>query len=104
MGKQTLREVQEAFSVPYPEEYRRVGVNPDLLSRIAYTTGGEYLDTLEGLSEQADHSLPPLRLHLPLLLDRKNWNHPSKLAYSRTCPFPTTTNLGTVSSRSPIGP
>ncbi len=52
VGEETLGEVQEAFSVPYPEEYRRVGVNPDLLSRIAYTTGGQYLDTLEGLSEQ----------------------------------------------------
>jgi len=52
VGEETLGEVQEAFSVPYPEEYRRVGINPDVLSRIAYTTGGEYLDTLEGLSER----------------------------------------------------
>lgn len=52
VGERTLGEVQEAFSVPYPEEYRRVGINPDILSRIAHTTGGEYLDTLEGLNEK----------------------------------------------------
>ena len=49
------REVASAtwpLAIPYPEEYRRIGVDELLLEEIATTTGGEYLDLEDGLPEE----------------------------------------------------
>jgi hypothetical protein len=41
---QTIAEEDRPLAVPYPEEYRRVGVDTERLSQIARTTGGQYLE------------------------------------------------------------
>jgi Ca-activated chloride channel family protein len=41
---QTVAEEDRPLAVPYPEEYRRVGVDTERLSQIARTTGGQYLE------------------------------------------------------------
>ncbi len=40
----TASEVTLPLAVPYPEEYRRIGVDTERLSQIARTTGGQYLE------------------------------------------------------------
>jgi Ca-activated chloride channel family protein len=41
---QTVAEVNLPLAVPYPEEYRRIGVDTERLNQIARTTGGQYLE------------------------------------------------------------
>ncbi len=50
VGEESLGWVQEAISIPYAAEYRRIGVNQELLTRLSYETRGEYLENLEGLA------------------------------------------------------
>lgn len=47
VGSDELGRVQETISVPYPEEYRRIGLNSESLRRMAETTGGRYLESIE---------------------------------------------------------
>lgn len=49
VGGENFGRVQEAVSVPYPEEYRRIGLNSEELRHIAETTGGEYLESIDDL-------------------------------------------------------
>lgn len=49
VGNDELGRVQEALSVPYPEEYRRVGLNSEGLRHMAETTGGRYLESVDDL-------------------------------------------------------
>ena len=49
VGNDELGRVQETVSVPYPEEYRRIGLNSEGLRHIAETTGGQYLTSIEDL-------------------------------------------------------
>ncbi len=47
VGEASLGWVKTAVSVPYPREYRRVGVDLEGLMRVAQATGGEYLEGLD---------------------------------------------------------
>ena len=49
VGSDELGRVQEAISVPYPEEYRRIGLNSEGLRHMAETTGGRYLESIDDL-------------------------------------------------------
>lgn len=49
VGSADLGRVQETVSVPYPEEYRRIGLNSEGLRHMAETTGGRYLATIDDL-------------------------------------------------------
>ncbi|MCR4404499.1 MAG: VWA domain-containing protein [Candidatus Acetothermia bacterium] len=48
---QEISSATKAVTVPYPEEYRRIGIDELLLEEIAAATGGQYL-TEEGLSKE----------------------------------------------------
>jgi len=50
VGEKSLGQVKQAISVPYAAEYRRVGLDQELLMRMARETGGEYLDSAEDLA------------------------------------------------------
>ena len=63
----------EPITIPYPQEYRRIGVDELLLEEIVATTGGEYLEDrlseelLAGRPARRYQSLRPLSLLLALL-------------------------------------
>lgn len=50
VGEKSLGQVKQAISVPYAAEYRRIGIDQELLARIARETGGEYLENLDDLA------------------------------------------------------
>jgi Mg-chelatase subunit ChlD len=50
VSEESLGQVKEALAIPYAEEYRRIGVDQELLTRIARETEGEYLESLGDLA------------------------------------------------------
>jgi Mg-chelatase subunit ChlD len=53
VGEESLGWVKTSLSVPYPREYRRIGVNFEQLMRVAQATGGEYLEGIDPQGLQA---------------------------------------------------
>jgi len=49
VGEEKVGRIKRVISIPYPEEYRRVGVDQELLTSLARQTGGEYLEGLDDL-------------------------------------------------------
>ena len=49
VGSDDLGRVQEAVSVPYPAEYRRIGLNSEGLRHMTETTDGQYLASIDDL-------------------------------------------------------
>lgn len=81
----TLAEVTRPLAVPYPPEYRYIGVNIENLSRIARETGGQFLERpllpppSRGIGQESSGELWPWALALALglfiadLAARKLW-------------------------------
>ncbi|MFQ5795568.1 MAG: VWA domain-containing protein [Candidatus Bipolaricaulia bacterium] len=42
-GEGTVHTVEQAVTVPYPQEFRRIGLNAEILERIARATDGQYI-------------------------------------------------------------
>lgn len=49
VGGEGLGRVKDVVSIPYAEEYRRIGIDQERLGRIASATGGAYLENLDDL-------------------------------------------------------
>ncbi|MCX8102854.1 MAG: VWA domain-containing protein [Candidatus Bipolaricaulota bacterium] len=68
----TVAEVSRAFAVPYPHEYRSIGVNVEILSQIARETGGQFLERpvlpppARGIGREGARELWPWALLLAL--------------------------------------
>jgi len=48
--EESLGLIERALSIPYAKEYRHIGVDQERLTQIAYETGGQYLESDQGIS------------------------------------------------------
>ncbi len=51
VGEESIGQVKEALHIPYAEEYKKIGLNDQLLQHMADTTGGQYLENPNSLQE-----------------------------------------------------